>query len=128
MEKIMACVVVILFLAACDAPSDAPTPKAPAVFSEALPESEGEQLYLDMKCPTCHGYQGSGDGFLSVGLQPKPVDFSSSEVMATLTDDQLKEAIYTGKNTGMPGYPQFTDHQVSELVKYIRSLSQSPSN
>ncbi len=122
MKKIMVCIAAMFFLAACDSSA----PKDNAVFSEPLPESEGEQLYLDMKCPTCHGYQGSGDGFLSVGLHPKPADFSSAEVMATLSDDQLKEAIYTGKNTGMPGFPQFTDHQVAELVRYIRSLSHSP--
>ena len=124
----MVYIAAMFFLAACDAPSDAPSQKDPVVFSEALPESEGEQLYLDMKCPTCHGYQGSGDGFLSVGLQPKPVDFSSAEAIGTFTDDQLKEAIYTGKNMAMPGYPQFTDHQVTELVRYIRSLAQSPPN
>ena len=131
MKKSIVWIAVMLFLAACDssAPKEgAVAPKDSAVFSEALPESEGEQLYLDMKCPACHGYQGSGDGFLSIGLQPKPLDFSSAEVMETLSDDQLKEAIYTGKNTGMPGYPQFTDHQVEELVRYIRSLAQSPSN
>ncbi len=128
MKKSFVFVIALVILSACDAPSDAPSQKDPVVFSEALPESEGEQLYLDMKCPTCHGYQGTGDGFLSVGLQPKPVDFSSAEVMETLSDDQLKEAIYTGKNMGMPGYPQFTDHQVTELVRYIRSLSQSPSD
>ena len=127
MKKAFVCIALMLFLAACDssAPKDS---KDSVVFSEALPESEGEQLYLDMKCPTCHGYQGSGDGFLSVGLQPKPVDFSSAEAMGTFTDDQLKEAIYTGKNMAMPGYPQFTDHQVTELVRYIRSLAQSPPN
>ncbi len=128
MKKIFVCIAVLLFWAACDAPSDAPSQKDPVVFSEALPESEGELLFLDMRCPTCHGYQGTGDGFLSIGLQPKPLDFSSAEVMGALSDDQLKEAIYTGKNTGMPGYPQFTDHQVEELVRYIRSLPQPSTN
>lgn len=127
MKKSLVCIAVILFLAACDT-SDTSSQRDPVVFSEPLPESEGELLYLDMKCPACHGYQGSGDGFLSVGLQPKPLDFSSAEVMGMVSDDQLKEAILTGKNMGMPGYPQFTDHQVTELVRYIRSLSQSPSN
>lgn len=83
-------------------------------------------MYLDMKCPACHGYQGSGDGFMSAGLQPKSIDFSSAEVMGPIPDDQLKEAIRNGKGAGMPSYTQFTDHQVSELVRYIRSLSQSP--
>jgi mono/diheme cytochrome c family protein len=131
MKKSFLYFMVILFLAACDTSAtknNAVAPKDSTVFSEALPESEGEQLYLDMKCPTCHGYQGAGDGFLSVGLPSNLVDFSSVEVMASISDDQLKEAILTGKSEGMPGYPQFTDHQVAELVRYIRSLSESPSD
>jgi mono/diheme cytochrome c family protein len=112
----------MLFLAACDAPSQ----RDPVVFSEALPESEGEQLYLDMKCPACHGHQGSGDGFFSNGLQPQPGDFSSAEVMGAIPDAQLKDAIRNGKGGVMPSYARFTDHQVGELIRYIRSLSQSP--
>ncbi len=122
MKKSFACIAVLLFLAACDPSSQ----RDPVVFSETLPESEGEQLYLDMKCPTCHGYQGSGDGFLSAGLQPKPRDFSSVEAMDSITDTQLKEAVRNGKGAGMPKYADFTDHQVDVLVQYIRSLSQSP--
>lgn len=122
MRKAMVCIAIMLFLAACDAPSQ----RDPVVFSEALPESEGEQLYLDMKCPTCHGHQGSGDGFLSGGLQPQPGDFSSAEVMGAIPDAQLKDAIRNGKGGVMPSYARFTDHQVGELVRYIRSLSQSP--
>jgi mono/diheme cytochrome c family protein len=105
-----------------------PAPKVSVVFSEPLPESEGELLYLDMKCPACHGHQGSGDGFFSNGLQPQPGDFSSAEVMGSIPDDQLKDAIRNGKGGVMPSYVQFTDHQVGELVRYIRSLAQPPSN
>ena len=82
-------------------------------------------MYLDMKCPACHGYQGMGDGFLSEGLFPKPVDFSSPTVMEPITDTQLTNAIQKGKGIGMPAYPLFTDHQTEALVLYIRSLSQT---
>ena len=122
----MVCVAVMLFLAACN--SSVPTPRTNVVFSEPLPGSEGELLYLDMKCPSCHGHQGSGDGFFSGGLALKSVDFSSAEVMGAIPDAQLKDAIRNGKGGVMPGYAQFTDHQVTELVRYIRSLAQPPSN
>jgi mono/diheme cytochrome c family protein len=124
MKKSFVCIAVLLFLAACNTSSQEET----VVFSEPLPESEGEQLYLDMKCPTCHGYQGSGDGFMSAGLQPKPADFSSAEALGQITDAQLTDAIRNGKGSNMPSYVQFTDHQVAELVRYIRSLSQPPSD
>ena len=122
MKKAMVCIAVMLFLAACNSSA----PRTNVVFSEPLPESEGEQLYLDMKCPTCHGYQGSGDGFFSGGLKPKSVDFSSAEAMGAITDAQLQDAIRNGKGGVMPSYEQFTDHQITELVRYIRSLPQSP--
>jgi mono/diheme cytochrome c family protein len=126
MKKAIVCVAAMLFLAACN--SSVPAPKASVVFSEPLPGSEGELLYLDMKCPSCHGHQGSGDGFFSGGLEPKSVDFSSAEVMGAIPDAQLKDAIRNGKGGVMPGYARFSDHQVTELVRYIRSLAQSPSN
>ena len=122
MKKSFACIAALLFLAACNSSA----PKESVVFSEPLPDSEGEQLYLDMKCPTCHDYQGSGDGFFSGGLLPKPVDFSSAEAMKSIPDAQLQDAINNGKGAGMPSYAQFTDHQVTELVRYIRTLSKSP--
>jgi len=122
MKNIMVSIAVILILSACNSSA----PKTNIVFSEPLPESEGELLYLDMKCPTCHGYQGAGDGFFSGGLKPKSVDFSSAEAMGAITDTQLQDAIRNGKGAGMPSYAQFTGHQVTELVRYIRSLPQSP--
>jgi len=124
MKKSFVCIAILLFLAACDTSSQ----RDPAVFSEALPESEGELLYLDMKCPTCHGYQGSGDGFLSAGLNPKPSDFSSPEAMSQVSDAQIKNTIRNGKSSGMPSYAQFTDQQVEALVRHIRSLSQAPAS
>ncbi len=54
------------------------------------------------------------------------VDFSSVETMDSTTDTQLKDVIRNGKGAGMPKYADFTDHQVAALVRYIRSLSQSP--
>jgi mono/diheme cytochrome c family protein len=122
MKKSLVCMTILLFLAACNQSSQ----KDPVVFTEALPESEGEQLYLDMKCPTCHGFQGSGGGFFSAGLQPKPVDFTSPEAMGSILDAQLADAIRNGKGAAMPSNRRLTDHQVSALVTYIRSLSQSP--
>lgn len=124
MKKSFVCIALMLFLAACNTSSQ----RSQVTFSEALPDSEGEQLYLDMKCPSCHDHQGSGDGFFSGGLLPKPVDFSSAETMKSIPDAQLQDAIRNGKGASMPNYAKLTDHQVAELVRYIRSLAQSPSN
>jgi len=119
MKKIILCILVVGILAACDSPE----PKKYSELPEPLPESEGELLFLESKCPVCHGYQGAGNGFLSAGLKPQPLDFSSAEVMAEISDPQLQAAIRNGKSSAMPAYAQFTDGQLAELTRYIRSLS-----
>ncbi len=124
MKKPIIFILALGFLAACQSPVQ----KTDVRFSEPLPESEGELLYLDMKCPVCHGYQGAGDGFLADGLNPKPTDFTSVETMKSLSDTQIKKAILKGKGAGMPNYPQFTEHQISKLATYIRYLSQTSGN
>ena len=119
MKKILLCILVVGMLAACDSPE----PKKYSELPEPLPESQGELLFLDLKCPVCHGYQGTGNGFLSAGLKPQPVGFSSAEVMAEISDAQLMAAIRNGKTSAMPSYAQFTDDQLAELTRYIRALS-----
>lgn len=121
MKKPIILILALGFLAGCQSPVQ----KTDVRFSEPLPESEGELLYLDMKCPVCHGYQGAGDGFLADGLNPKPTDFTSVETMKSLSDTQIKHAILKGKGAGMPNYPQFTERQISKLAEHLRSLSQS---
>jgi len=118
MKKIVLGMAVMVFFGAC-AKKEVRDHRA---LPEPLPESSGELLYLDAKCPVCHGYQGSGDGFLSAGLEPKPADFTSPEAMSQVSDTQMENAIRRGKGSSMPAYG-FTDRQISDLVKYIRSLS-----
>lgn len=119
MKKIILCIALVGILAACDSPE----PKKYSELPEPLPESEGELLFLESKCPVCHGYQGAGNGFLSAGLKPSPKDFSSAEVMSEISDPQLQAAIRNGKSSAMPAYAQFTDGQLAKLTRYIRSLS-----
>ena len=119
MKKIFVCLVMVGVLAACDAPP----PKNYSELPEPLPESEGELLFLESKCPICHGYQGTGNGFLSDGLNPQPPDFSSADTMTKISDAQLKTSIRNGKGSAMPAHAQFTDSQLTELTRYIRSLS-----
>jgi len=118
MKKIIFGIAVMVFFGAC-AKKEVRDHRA---LPEPLPESTGELLYLDAKCPVCHGYQGSGDGFLSAGLEPKPADFTSMEAMSLVSDTQMENAIRQGKGSSMPAYG-FTDKQISDLVEYIRSLS-----
>ncbi len=92
-----------------------------------LPEppatSLGESFYRESDCAMCHGELGDGEGFLAVGLDPKPRDFTNFMQMARIPDQQMEEAIRKGiKGTAMPAHPGFSDEQIRELIVYIKSL------
>lgn len=93
---------------------------------EALPQSSGELLFVDVQCTVCHGHQGGGNGFLAEGLATPPPDFTSKTVMNAKSDADLSSAIREGKGQVMPAYPRLTNQQVADLVRYIRGLSKTP--
>jgi cytochrome c551 len=71
------------------------------------------------KCASCHGAAGAGD--TAMGKNLKLRDLSSAEVQAQ-SDDELATIITKGKGK-MPAYDgKLTKDQVTEVVKYIRTL------
>ncbi len=95
-------------------------------YPEPLPSTEGELLYRESGCTVCHGYQGIGDGFFADGLNPIPKDFTDPDTLAGVPDARLKQAIRKGvPGTAMPSFAQFSDYQIVELIRYIKSLAQT---
>lgn len=104
----------------------------PALAGDA---SAGKAIY-DGKgaCATCHGAAGAGDGVASAALDPKPASFVIPEFRLDTdgdgtpgTDTDLTNSIKYGAgkyggNVAMPGRPDFSDTEVSDLIAYIRSL------
>ena len=88
----------------------------------------GETLYQEKAKPTacrlCHGYRGSGNGRLAMGLNPPPRNFSCAQIMESLPDGQLFWIIRNGsKGTAMPAHKNhLTDRQIWQLITYIRSF------
>lgn len=71
------------------------------------------------KCAACHGPDGSGN--TTMGKNLKLRDLGSADVQKQ-SDDELATTITKGKNK-MPSYDgKLTKDQISEVVKYIRSL------
>ena len=71
------------------------------------------------KCAACHGPDGSGS--TTMGKNLKLRDFSSADVQKQ-SDDELTTIITKGKGK-MPAYDgKLTKDQISDVVKYIRSL------
>ena len=68
------------------------------------------------KCKMCHGADGTGNAAMKVA------SFKAPECKAK-TDAQLVAVTTDGKPPKMPAYKgKLTDAQISDLVKYIRTL------
>jgi cytochrome c6 len=71
------------------------------------------------KCAACHGASGAGDTTMGKNLKLK--DLGSADVQKQ-SDAELTAVISGGKNK-MPSYKgKLTDAQISDLVKFIRTL------
>ena len=90
---------------------------------------QGELLYREKGCANCHGEKGDGDGPLSAGLNPKPVDFTDAALMARLSDNYLFWRISEGGSTppfvsAMPAWKDaLSEEERWQLVAYLRSLA-----
>lgn len=113
------------------APSAPPEPAAaPAAASSGNAVAEAEQIF-SMRCVTCHGAQGAGDGPGSAALNPKPRDFRDAAWQASVDDEHLNKIIQyggvaVGKSPAMPGNPDLMSKPevVAALVAQIRGLKQ----
>lgn len=93
---------------------------------------QGEKLYNELGCVTCHG-TGKGPAF--AGLYGKPVKLSSGETVVA-NDSYLRESILYPTAQIVNGYPpimptfkgQVTEDQVLQLIAYIKSLGSKASN
>jgi mono/diheme cytochrome c family protein len=71
------------------------------------------------KCAACHGPDGSGN--TTMGKNLKLRDFGSPDVQKQ-SDEELTTIITKGKGK-MPSYDgKLTKDQISDVVKYIRTL------
>lgn len=90
-----------------------------AFLSSATFAADSGTDVFKAKCASCHGASGAGD--TAMGKSMKLKDLGSAEVQGQ-SDADLTNVVANGKKP-MPGYKgKLTDDQISELVKYIRTL------
>ena len=95
----------------------------------------GKALYA-VHCAQCHGEQGDGNGVAAPFLLPKPRDFTAGKFKIRSTPsgalpmtEDLRHIIRVGMPyTGMPGWPQFSDAQLTELAYYVKTFSPDFAN
>src|SRR5688572_5676401 len=108
--------------------------QGPDLGTEAQRQA-GQQLYTKY-CAQCHGEKGDGEGYATPHLLPKPRNFTtgkfkvrSTPTGALPTHQDIVEIIRRGMPyTSMPGWPELTEQQLSELAYYIKSFSPDFAN
>jgi mono/diheme cytochrome c family protein len=81
--------------------------------------AEGGADTFKAKCAACHGPDGSGN--TTMGKNMKLRDLGSADVQKQ-SDDELMTIVSKGKGK-MPAYDgKLTKDQISDAVKYIRTL------
>jgi high-affinity iron transporter len=87
---------------------------------------EGAKLYAQ-SCASCHGPTGHGDGPAAAALRPRPADFHSDEVMASLTPFKAFNVVRFGvRGTAMAPFTSLDERQRWALAFYLFTLRQPP--
>lgn len=82
-------------------------------------------------CAVCHGKWGDGRGEMSVGMRPRPRDFTtgvfkfrSTPSGFLPTDEDLRRTLRRGiANSSMPAFGSLAENEVEAVIAYIRTLS-----
>ena len=113
---------------AAPAPPAAPAADAAAGAASAAAR-EAAQIFA-LRCATCHGPDGRGDGPGSVALEPKPRNYHDAAWQASISDAHLAQIIVeggpaVGRSPLMPPNPDLATKPevVAALVAHIRSLA-----
>ncbi len=86
-----------------------------ALMLPSIATAQSAAVLYKAKCAMCHGADGSGKA--AMGTKP----LGSADVQK-MSDADLTGAITNGKGK-MPAYKgKLTDAQISDMVKYIRTL------
>ncbi len=90
----------------------------------------GHRSY-EMRCASCHGTDGSGQGPAATGLAATPRDFRTADFKykstpqgALPTDDDLDIVLRNGKvKNGMPAFGGLSDADRHAIIQYLKTFS-----
>lgn len=89
----------------------------------------GARVY-EMRCASCHGADGSGNGSAGRALKVPPRDFRTADFRYVSTpgelptDDDLMGTVRNGRiDNGMPAWNTLTPEDLHAVVQYIKTFS-----
>ena len=94
----------------------------------------GQKLFQQFGCSTCHRFDVQGRGPNLVGLFGKPVQLQDGRTV-TADEDYIRESIVNSQAKVVSGFQpimpvfqsQISEEQLNALVAYVKSLSQAPA-
>ena len=97
--------------------------------------ARGQELY-DKYCAQCHNENGDGLGYAWHRVRPEPRDFISGSYKFRTTpsgmmptDADLYRTIKEGlPYTSMPGWPQFNDTDIQNIIYHLKTFSEDFRN
>lgn len=108
-------------------PPSAVTPEGQGEGAESGEQAQARAIVAlwSVRCATCHGAEGRGDG---TGRPPGIAvpDLSASAFQASRSDAQFAEVITNGRGMMPPFGAEITEAGISALIHHVRSLRKNP--
>src|SRR3546814_14240867 len=97
-----------------------PVPRGP----DHAPDLSGAAALYQQNCASCHGATGAGDGPVSAGMDPPPIDFTDPERARQRSVFALAQVIEQGlEGTTMVSYAQLPEDQRWALAFSVGQLA-----
>lgn len=82
------------------------------------------RIIFKSACVACHGKDGTGRGVLAHLIQIAMIDFTMSENMKGMSDEELVKLIREGKGDYMPSWKgTLSDDEITDVAAYVRLLA-----
>jgi cbb3-type cytochrome c oxidase subunit III len=82
------------------------------------------RIIFKSACVACHGKDGTGRGVLAHLIQIAMIDFTMSENMKGMSDEDLVKLIREGKGDYMPSWKgALSDDEITDVASYVRMLA-----
>lgn len=99
------------------------------VVPHKQPSLEQAAILYANQCVSCHGATGMGDGPLSIGMEPAPINFNDRERYEQRTLHGLYNTITQGLDgTSMVAYDNLTEQQRWSLAFYVGQFAAQKQN
>jgi len=96
---------------------------------------QGERLFIQFDCGSCHTAEGNGRAPSLAGLYGKPEKLQNGEIRV-VDESLIRQAILVPNSVHMPNYQpimptyqgQFDEEQMLRLIAYVKSLASEERN